>query len=104
MYRMWGLYCSEEGYVWVSVIWVRLCLSCSSYCFGISFVLGSSFNIQTGWRTKHLEKDQYLVFTNPIKKIDKMTCDAPSAAIPTPPGLFSCIGVPSKMFVGERLY
>ena len=37
------------------------------------FVLVSSFNIQTGWRTKHLEKDQYLVFTNPIKKIDKMT-------------------------------
>lgn len=47
-------------------------------------------------------EDQYLVFTNPIKKIDKMTCDdAPSAAIPTAPRLFSCIGVPSKMSVGE---
>jgi len=26
MYRMWGLYCSEEGYVWVSVIWAVLVL------------------------------------------------------------------------------
>ena len=56
MYRMWGLYCSEEGYVWVSVNWFVCACLVRLTAFGISFVLGSSFNIQTGWRTKHLEK------------------------------------------------